>query len=105
MEKERVDNMVKYLGTIEHTGITIILAVLSWLLTGNPIWGALAGAGIFIGREHAQAEYRWIENYGNGKRANMPWYGGFSVKAWDTKSVLDALLPIMAAAIVAIFIR
>ena len=39
--------------------------------------GMLMVALFYLGREHAQAEYRWIAQLGNGKRANMPWWGGF----------------------------
>lgn len=47
-----------------------------------------AGAGIasayFVGREVAQAEYRWIEHFGGGLRANMPWWGPFDLRVWTT---------------------
>lgn len=33
----------------------------------------------FTAREHTQAEYRWIAKFGNGKRAAMPWGGGFGI--------------------------
>lgn len=38
----------------------------------------------FIGRELAQAEYRWIEHIGQGLRANMPWWGPFDPQVWTT---------------------
>lgn len=47
----------------------------------------------YMGREFAQAEYRYIAAYCGGKRANMPWYGGFLPDAWTVKGVLDWLLP------------
>lgn len=72
-----------------HAVITFALT----LLFGLP-FGALAVA-FFIGREITQAEYRWIERYGQGQRANMPWWGGFSPRAWTYKSVLDAVLPLI----------
>jgi hypothetical protein len=55
-----------------------------------------------MGREHAQAEYRVIVAYYGGKRANMPWYGGFEPKAWTSKGLLDWLLPVGATLVVAI---
>lgn len=64
--------------------------------------GACAAAGFFMGREHAQAEYRVIVAYYGGKRANMPWYGGFEPKAWTSKGLLDWLLPAGATLVVAI---
>lgn len=59
------------------------------------IGGAL-GCQWFLAREHTQAEYRWIAKFGNGKRANMPWWGGFDPRAWDVASTLDWLVPVVA---------
>lgn len=64
--------------------------------TGNWLAGAMLGCGFFIGREHAQAEYRAIEKHYGGKRANMPEFEGFNPRNWDIKSLLDFLLPIIA---------
>ena len=54
----------------------------------------------YLGREHAQAEYRWIAQFGNGKRANMPWWGGFDWHVWNLPSLLDWLVPVLACAVV-----
>lgn len=62
------------------------------------------GAGFFLGREHAQAEYRVIEHFYEGKRANMPWYGGFERRAWNVKSILDFVLPIVATTVAVVII-
>lgn len=70
------------------------------ILTGDWLTGALIGCIWFIAREHTQAEYRWIAQYGVGKRANMPWWGGFDPRAWDAASVLDWLVPVIACAAV-----
>jgi hypothetical protein len=60
----------------------------------NLIAGAIAGTFFFIGREHTQAEYRWIALFGKGLRANMPWYGGFDPRVWNhLDSWLDWLAP------------
>lgn len=64
--------------------------------------GAFAGAFFFIGREHAQAEYRNIEHNYERKRANMPWWGGFDPKAWNLKSMLDWILPTITGFAIAI---
>lgn len=65
------------------------------IATGN-WWIGGAFALFYMGREHAQAEYRWIEHYGAGRRANMPWWGGFDPKVWNLKSLTDWLLPLLA---------
>lgn len=52
------------------------------LLTRNWWAGAALACGYFLGREMAQAEYRWIEQFGQGLRANMPWWGAFDGRVW-----------------------
>jgi hypothetical protein len=87
---------------LAHPAVALGVQILIGLLTGNFWLGALAGSAIFIGREHAQAEYRWIEHLGGGLRANMPWWGGFDPKVWDRHSLLGFLLPIGASILIAI---
>jgi hypothetical protein len=87
---------------IYHPAVALGVQILIGLLTGNFWLGALAGSAIFIGREHAQAEYRWIEHLGGGLRANMPWWGGFDPKVWDRHSLLGFLLPIGASILIAV---
>lgn len=70
---------------------------LFWLVGGRICWRIF-----FIGREHAQAEYRNIEKNYAGKRLNMPWWGGFELKAWDLKSMLDWILPTIIGFVIAI---
>ena len=71
------------------------------IATGN-WWIGGAFALFYMGREHAQAEYRWIEHYGAGRRANMPWWGGFDPKVWNLKSLTDWLLPLVSAACISL---
>lgn len=54
-------------------------------------------AFFYIGREHSQAEYRYIEQYCNRKRANMPWYAAFTKKAWTVKALFDFLIPLLVS--------
>ena len=76
--------------------IQLLLSPFSW-------WaGALLAAGFYLGREHAQAEYRVIQKFYDGKRANMPWYGGFEPRGWDMKSMLDWILPTVITMTIAI---
>lgn len=84
--------------TLQHTLIALACAGIGWLC-GNIYAGAAFGAALFIGREHAQAEYRWIEQYGAGKRANMPWYGGFDYVVWNISSLFDWVVPALACAV------
>ena len=47
-----------------HAAITLFFAVAGWLCH-IPVLAWLCAA-FYTGREHAQAEYRWIDAYGNG---------------------------------------
>lgn len=87
-----------------HAALALLVQAAIGLLTGNWWAGAAFGVGLYIGREHAQAEYRWIERYGFGVRANMPWHGGFQGRVWTIKSVVDAIAPAAAVIFVAYFV-
>jgi hypothetical protein len=74
------------------------LIALTWqiglgLITGN-WWLGVASSLFFAGREITQAEYRYIEHYGSGLRANMPWWGRFDPRVWTFHSLTDWLLPL-----------
>lgn len=69
-------------------------------VSGDWITGGLLGCIWFIAREHTQAEYRWIAQFGGGKRSNIPWWGGFDWRAWNLPSLLDWLVPVLACAVV-----
>lgn len=81
--------MTVYKGTIIHAFVT-----LSFCLIGLG-WAAVA---FYVGRELAQAEYRYIKAHG-GKRSDSPWYCGVLYEAWTPKGVLDWLLPVVIATI------
>lgn len=53
----------------------------------------------YLGREFTQAEYRYIEQYCNRKRANMPWYAPFTKKAWTLKGMFDWILPLVVSVV------
>ena len=89
---------------LEHSAYALLFMAIIGLLTNNWFAGACFGSAFFVGREHAQAEYRVIQKFYEGKRANMPWNGGFEIRAWDLKSILDFVLPIAATAIALVII-
>ena len=88
--------------TLEHSAYALLFMAIVGLLTGNWFAGACVGSAFFLGREHAQAEYRVIQKFYDGKRANMPWYGGFEPRGWDVKSMLDWILPTVITMTIAI---
>lgn len=83
-----------------HAVIAVVIQMTSGFLLGEWAAGGAIGCMWFIAREHTQAEYRWIAQLGAGKRANMPWWGGLSWRAWNLPSLLDWLVPVLACAVV-----
>lgn len=92
--------MKKDILPIGHTAAAVSLQIAIGMAFG--MWGVGGALGCmwFIAREHTQAEYRWIAQFGAGKRANMPWWGGFDWRAWNMPSLLDWLVPALACAVV-----
>ncbi|WP_404839924.1 hypothetical protein [Aeromonas media] len=84
------------LSPIIHAAIT--MAMQCAIGIAIDVWGIGGALGCmwFIAREHTQAEYRWIATFGHGKRAAMPWWGGFDWQVWDLASLLDWLVPVLA---------
>jgi hypothetical protein len=64
----------------------VIIASCGGFYFGNAFLGGLAMFIFYLGRELTQAEYKWIQTYGQGKRKNMPWYGALYPSVWDTHS-------------------
>lgn len=79
-----------------HAIAAVALQCAVGLIFGDWHTGGILGCVWFIAREHTQAEYRWIAKFGYGKRANMPWWGGFDPVVWDVGSLLDWLVPVVA---------
>lgn len=94
---------------LEHVGFSLlftsVLAAVFWFITGD-LKTSLAvgcgfGAGFFVGREHDQAEYRWIETFGKGRRSNMPWWGGLDPRVWgELDCWMDWVLPAVVMTVV-----
>ncbi len=85
----------------------ILLALLIQAAVAIPSrsWGAGAAAAFAwsVSREIAQAEYRWIEQYGGHLRANMPVLGGFDPRVWQNVDPwLDWIVPTLVTVAVAV---
>lgn len=81
----------------DHIVVALVVQAAIGHLTGN--WWAVAAlvSAYFVGREFAQAEYRWIELYGYGLRANIPWWGPFDLRVWPKLDQwIDWVGPVMA---------
>lgn len=84
------------LSPLYHAIAAVALQCAVGLMFGDWFTGSALGCLWFLAREHTQAEYRLIDKLGSGKRANMPWWGGFAPRAWDGASLLDWLVPVAA---------
>jgi hypothetical protein len=92
---------------LQHVAISVLAQAITWISIVKYCtigwWiGAVIGSLIFIVREHTQAEYRWIENYGERCRANLPWWGWADKRIWDLGSILDVACPLIVCFIIAI---
>lgn len=88
---------------IEHILLAILIQLLVRIISGSWISGTIAASAWFLSREIAQAEYRWIEQFGSGLRANMPWWGGFDLRVWQKVDPwLDWLLPCLTVVAIAL---
>lgn len=83
-----------------HAALAAAVQALVGLLTGNWWLGGALACTWWIAREHTQAEYRWIEQFGQGQRAAMPQWGGFDLRIWNVGSVLDWLVPVLCCCLV-----
>ena len=81
---------------MSHVLVAVVFQLIVGLLFRRWLIGGMLITFFYIGREITQAEYRWISTFGEGRRANMPWWGGIDPQAWTWKSVGDVLLPTMA---------
>ena len=87
---------------LAHPVIALVLQAIIGLASGDWWVGAAAGSFYFVGREYAQAEYRNIEENYDGRRRNMPYWGGLEPRAWTIKGLLDFILPSLACVAVAL---
>ena len=79
---------------IEHILVAILIQLLVRIISGSWISGTIASCAWFLSREIAQAEYRWIEQFGSGLRANMPWWGRVGPRVWQRPDPwLDWIVP------------
>ena len=88
---------------LEHILLAIALQVAVYLALRDWWAGAAVASAWAISREITQAEYRWIEHYGSGLRANMPWGGGIDSKVWGYADPwLDWIVPLATVVLIAL---
>jgi hypothetical protein len=90
-------------GLFEHALVAALIQTIIGLLTGKWWAGGTLSSGYFIGRELAQAEYRWIEQVGTGLRADMPWHAAFDPRVWQSAGqITDWLGPLVVTTVIAL---
>ena len=62
---------------LSHIALALAIQVFTVWLLRSWLSGAFAASAWAISREITQAEYRWIERFGEGRRANMSWWGRY----------------------------
>ena len=91
---------------IAHILVAVFIQSIVAIPSRSWVAGAAAASAWAISREITQAEYRWIEHYGGGLRANMPWWGGFDQRVWQYADPwLDWLIPSIAVLAVAVLAK
>ena len=84
-----------------HTIITAILVAVGCVF-GHGLESLLVISGFWFGREHAQAEYRYMKLKGIN-RSQLGFFDGFRLEAWDRDSLFnDLTIPIMVGIILLI---
>lgn len=76
---------------IEHLVAALIAQALIWLATGSLWLGFAFVFGLFLGREHAQREYKI------GDPSKLKGYEALDFWRWSTDAKLDFLVPVAGA--------
>ena len=93
--------MYKIWYNFSHSIITAILVAVGCLL-GYGLESLLIIGGFWLGREHSQAEYRYMKLKGIN-RSKLGFFDGFKKEAWNRDSFLkDLTIPIMVGIILLI---
>ena len=91
----------KFWYNFNHSIITAIL-VAAGCLFGYGFESLLIIGGFWLGREHSQAEYRYMKLKGIN-RSKLGFFDGFKKEAWDRDSFLnDLMIPIIVGIILLI---
>ena len=90
---------------LAHISLAVLIQLGVLWLVRSWLAGALAASAWSISREITQAENRWIEQFGSGLRANMPWWGGLDPHVWQKLDPwLDWLLPCLTVMGIALIV-
>ena len=86
--------MLKAIKNHNHTIITAVLVTVGCVF-GYGMVTLLVVGGFWFGREHSQAEYRYMK-LKSINRSKLGFFDGFRLEAWDRDSFLnDLTIPII----------
>lgn len=85
---------------LQHALVALILQCTPGFGWGDWVLGGALAVGFFWGREHAQAEYKWIQGHG-GKRTPEATTQAMNLRTWSLDMWLDATVP--TAVVVAVW--
>ena len=81
---------------IEHLVAALIAQALIWLATGSLWYGFVFVSGLFLGREHAQREYKI------GNPSKLRGFEALDFWRWSLDAKLDLIIPVGATLLVAL---
>jgi hypothetical protein len=85
-----------------HAAFALAFQLIVGLSTGNWWAGAAGGALFYLGREHAQREYKLTA--GASVKGLRPW-DGMDIANWSTDAKLDLAVPVAAVLAVAVYVE
>jgi hypothetical protein len=87
-----------------HAAIAVFIQTLWGMSTGEWVAGGLMGVLFYVGREHAQAEYRYIQANGGHRSLTpkIPSIGCLSPVYWPLDQLAEVLVPLAACVFVAL---
>ena len=87
-----------------HTIITAVLVTVGCVF-GYGLYTILVVGGFWFGREHSQAEYRFMKQQGI-TREDLGFLQGFNPSAWNKDSLLnDLIIPIIVGILVILIFK
>ena len=84
------------LTTIAQTFLAILIQIAFGLATNDWTLGGTIACVWWWSREHVQAEYRWIEEFGGETNSTQSYLGGFHPKVWSLTGSLGFIVPMLA---------
>ena len=98
-----MSQVLKIWNSHNHTIITAVLVAVGCVF-GYGLETLLVVGGFWFGREHSQAEYRYMKLKGIN-RSKLGFFDGFRLEAWDRDSFLkDLIIPIIIIGVLVILI-